>query len=243
MFSLFLVIKHIIGNDTVSETGSKPFDIGIFKYLERTDGMFKIGRFGQGNCNDGAELFDTLQFALEESRRVLITYKTHDAKTAFELKFEPQGMLFHSGSLYILGRIVEGKNTETIIKQLKLERIKTLELTDEKFEPLPNFELDRRLDSQFGMFSDNTAQEKQEIRIRFRSFYAQSIREKFWHSSQRFIEQDDGSVILEMDLVGLSSVIRWILGFGRHAEVLSPSELRQAVLEELNMTASQYEGD
>ncbi len=90
------------------------------------------------------------------------------------------------------------------------------------------------------MFSQADGRPTQKVRIRFTSFYAQSIREQYWHSTQRFVEQADGSVVLEMELAEFSLVSRWVLGFGRYAEVLQPPELRDMVLEELQMTSGHY---
>ncbi len=42
---------------------------------------------------------------------------------------------------------------------------------------------------------------------------------------------------------GLVEVMSWVMGFGRHAEVLKPEHLRQAVAEELAATAHRYVED
>ena len=43
-----------------------------------------------------------------------------------------------------------------------------------------------------------------------------------------------------MEVRGLVEVMSWVLGFGRHAEVLEPEHLRQAVAAELEATARRY---
>jgi len=45
---------------------------------------------------------------------------------------------------------------------------------------------------------------------------------------------------MTMEVGGLQEVMSWVLGFGRHAEMLEPVHLRQAVLEELSATAERY---
>ena len=37
-----------------------------------------------------------------------------------------------------------------------------------------------------------------------------------------------------------TSFVNWVMGFGRHAEVLEPAHLRQALAEELAATAQKY---
>lgn len=49
-----------------------------------------------------------------------------------------------------------------------------------------------------------------------------------------------GTAIVTMELGRLVEVMSWVMGFGRHAEVLEPEHLRQAVAEELAVTAGRY---
>ena len=39
---------------------------------------------------------------------------------------------------------------------------------------------------------------------------------------------------------GLREVMNWAMGFGRHAEAIEPAHLRQAVAQELAVTAGRY---
>ena len=48
---------------------------------------------------------------------------------------------------------------------------------------------------------------------------------------------------MTMEVGGLVEVMSWVMGFGRHAEVLEPEHLRQAVAEELVATAHRYVED
>lgn len=211
------------------------------KHMERSAESFETSRFGQGLYRNGAEQLDELQLAVEEHRRVTILYNKHDADKPFKIKFEPYGLIFHTGSIYVVGRIVDETNSDRKIKQLKLDRMENVTLSGEKFTFPSGFNLQEHLDDQFGMFSQGDEHLKQKVRIRFTSFYAQSIQERHWHSSQRFAGQPDGSVVLEMELSDYTVLKRWVLGFGRHAEVLEPPELQGMVLEELQSMSTFYQ--
>jgi proteasome accessory factor B len=65
--------------------------------------------------------------------------------------------------------------------------------------------------------------------VRFDAFASQLVRERFWHSSQTMAERRDGTVELTLRLGSLEEVERWILGWGEHAEVLSPAALRRRI--------------
>ena len=45
---------------------------------------------------------------------------------------------------------------------------------------------------------------------------------------------------MTMKVAGLCEVIDWVMGFGRHAEVLEPDNLREAVAQELAATTERY---
>ena len=45
---------------------------------------------------------------------------------------------------------------------------------------------------------------------------------------------------MTMEVGGLREVMSWVMGFGREAEVMQLSHLRQAVAEELGATAERY---
>ena len=45
---------------------------------------------------------------------------------------------------------------------------------------------------------------------------------------------------MTMEVGGLCEVMSWVMGFGKHAEVLEPEHLRKAVVEELAATGKKY---
>ena len=64
--------------------------------------------------------------------------------------------------------------------------------------------------------------------------------ESTWHESQKLTPQGDGSLLAEFDLSNTEEIKRWILSFGRHAEVVEPEELRADVIAELNALQDVY---
>ena len=45
---------------------------------------------------------------------------------------------------------------------------------------------------------------------------------------------------MTMEVAGLVEVMSWVMGFGRHAEVLEPAYLREAMAQEIAATAGKY---
>jgi predicted DNA-binding transcriptional regulator YafY len=82
--------------------------------------------------------------------------------------------------------------------------------------------------------------EPQHVAIRFRADQAPYVKERTWHSSQKITAEQDGSIVLEMDVADLDEVKRWLLGFGGSSEVLEPVDLRKRMIEELAQTLQMY---
>jgi len=53
-------------------------------------------------------------------------------------------------------------------------------------------------------------------------------------------KEKDGSLLAEFDLGDTEEIMRWILSFGRHAEVLDPEELRRGIQAELETLLAAY---
>jgi predicted DNA-binding transcriptional regulator YafY len=117
-----------------------------------------------------------------------------------------------------------------------LDRIRLLHVTDQRFIPPDDFDLDEYMRDSFGVI--HTDVEKGVIK--FDPSLERYLKENIWHPSQVFKKDKDGSVVLTMEVGGLVEVMSWVLGFGRQAEVLEPEHLRKAVAEELAVAAEKY---
>jgi predicted DNA-binding transcriptional regulator YafY len=109
-------------------------------------------------------------------------------------------------------------------------------VTDERFIPPDDFDLDEYMQDAFGVI--RTDPEK--VVIRFDPSLERYLKENIWHPSQTFKKDKDGSVLMTMEVGGLREVMSWVMGFGREAEVLEPEHLRRAVAEELAATGERY---
>src|SRR5207248_10573458 len=77
----------------------------------------------------------------------------------------------------------------------------------------------------------------QEVSLRFDAYQARWIRERSWHPSQRIEEQEDGGLVLRLRVAGEGDLLRWILGYGSHVEVVEPAALRARVAAEAKKVA------
>ena len=70
------------------------------------------------------------------------------------------------------------------------------------------------------------------MRIRFSPDQAPYVMERHWHDSQKFVPQEDGGVIMELQVANMWEVKRWLIGWGADAHVLKPAELRDVIQSE-----------
>jgi len=69
---------------------------------------------------------------------------------------------------------------------------------------------------------------KYEVRIRFTDWAARIVPERRWHPSQDFYFEDpinETGLVAIFTLGTLEEMTRWVLSWGKHAEVLDPPEL------------------
>ena len=82
-----------------------------------------------------------------------------------------------------------------------------------------------------------------EIAVRFDAHQARYIRERKWHAQQSLTEHADGGLTLKFPASGLNEIARWVMSYGRHAQVLAPAELRALVVAHLRDLSEIYNAE
>jgi predicted DNA-binding transcriptional regulator YafY len=144
---------------------------------------------------------------------------------------EPHRLVFAQGTLYLVGFVPEYGEVRTFA----VDRIVTLSVTEERFEPPESAE---------EVFADslgvNQGTPPQDVKVWFEPRIARYVKERVWHPSQQIDEQPDGSLVLTLHVSNDWALRSWILGFGPLARVLAPPALAAEVSGELARAASQY---
>ena len=77
-------------------------------------------------------------------------------------------------------------------------------------------------------------------KLRFSAVRARWVSREQWHPLQRSLQEDDGSLLLEVPFTDMRELAMDILRQGQHVEVLEPPELRTAVKAELKRALNLY---
>jgi predicted DNA-binding transcriptional regulator YafY len=172
--------------------------------------------------------------AIKDSRVLNVRYHSAHSGRDYQWRVHPYGIVLFGMSLYCVGYVPERGEVRT----LKVERLRGVSVTGQAFERPYDFSLHDYLHGSFGIF---TPGRRRTVRVRFTDWAATNVREITWHPSQKILEDDARRLVAQFKLSDTTEFKRWVLGFGRHATVLAPTELAQEIADELATASDGYD--
>ena len=173
---------------------------------------------------------DQLLDATLQHRRVVMRYHSFSSDREKEYTIEPYRVVFAQGALYVVAAVPEYGQTRTFA----LDRIKSLSVTEDRFEPV---ETDEEAFAHSLGVHEGTPER---IEIAFEPRIARYIRERVWHQSQEVTDRADGSIVVTLHVSNDFALRGWIMSFGALARAISPPELVAQIGDEIARTASLY---
>jgi predicted DNA-binding transcriptional regulator YafY len=204
----------------------------MLQQLERAQAGLSVGATPAKAHAAYRNWIDLVNQALARRRRLDMTYRAMRDRTETRRRVDPYRLLFFDGAFYLIGHCGLRRD----IRVFALDRIRTLDLTEEPFDPPADVILDDFLKPSFGVFLGPPSS----VRVRFAPEAAGYLSEKTWHASQKLQPQKDGSVVFEVEVAGTDEIKRWILTWGARAEVLAPESLREEVRREAEALVRSY---
>jgi predicted DNA-binding transcriptional regulator YafY len=166
-----------------------------------------------------------------EHRRVAMDYRSLARDAPRRYLVEPHRLVLAQGMLYVVAHVPEYGQLRTFA----VDRIVTLSITEERFEPV-DFPEEMFADS-LGVYAGAPAQT---VEIEFEGTIARYVRERVWHPSQTIRELDGGRVLLTLQVANDWALRNWVLGFGPMARVLAPPELAAQIVDDLDRARQKY---
>jgi len=174
-----------------------------------------------------ALIFSSLLEAVMNHREVTFDYQKPQGRKPEQRRVQP----YHVGQLqngwYLIAHDLARKD----LRKFALQRMSGLVILKTRFERDPKFSIRDHLNGGFGVWSYAAGAACFEVRIRFTGWAARYVAERPWHASQSIkpISDDGGEIEFRAEVAGLEEITRWVLSYGRHAKVLAPKKLRDAV--------------
>jgi len=167
--------------------------------------------------------------AARRRERVEIDYAAVSRAQAERRPVDPYGVVHHAGEWYIVGHCHKRGDVRTF----RIDRIAELRTTGERFEIPPTFDLEAyRRERLYVPSADSVT-----VRVRLDALAVTRIGAN-WPVGE-ITENDDGSAELLVDCDGFEWVTSWVLGLGRHAQIVAPEEARQAMRERISRLRSE----
>ncbi len=167
------------------------------------------------------------------SRRVLeINYYSYSSNETTKRNVEPYHVIFKDGAWYLIAHCRRREG----VRLFRIDRIRGLKLLAEKFPQPHTFDLKKFMHHSWQVAKGD----KQEVVIRFLPPISRLIKEGAWHRTQKVEELTEEVVVFRVVVEGTWEIKKWILGWGKYAEVLRPKDLRQEIKEEAADLAKVY---
>ena len=201
-------------------------------YLEAFRRSVRVGSQPHKHYGAFRESLDTVNQAILEQKVLDIDYYTMSRKRRSRRHIAPYRLWFFDATFYLIAYCFRRRD----VRVFAVDRIRSIAVLDETFDPPEEGVLDGFMAASFGVFRG----EDVHVTIRFSAAVAGYIREKTWHASQNLTDLKNGGLLFEARVAGIEEIKYWVLQWGAQAEVVSPDTLRQAVQTEAVAMAARY---
>ena len=203
------------------------------QFLDRLPGVLKVKAPPRKATPEGhyGELVARVIEACAHRRVADMTYFSAGRNREKDYEVHPYHVAYHDGGLYLSAYVPEYRNLRTFA----LERIQRFAAQGRTFTPTADI-----ADDAFGNSLGVNQGAPERIVIDFTPRVARYVRERTWHPSQKLSDRPDGSVRCTLKVCRDYALEHWILGWGPHARVFSPSALAEQILDQLNAARDGY---
>lgn len=184
----------------------------------------------------GMIFFTPLFKTITAKRTIRLTYHTYKNDKIIEDVIHPYYLKEFNQRWFFLGL----SNKYKKISIFALDRIEQIEKSSEKFIPNTMIDFSRYFDDIIGV-SVKPNEELQAIRLWVDKEQLPYTLSKPLHKSQKVVENnEDGSAIIEIDVISNFELKQLLLSFGERIEILSPQALRDEILERIKKNIEKY---
>ncbi len=187
-----------------------------------------------GELSLNPEVWQRLEYACQARQRVEMEYYTAGRNARSTRMLDPYILHFSRNNPYVTGFC----HQRMMVRDFRVDRIRRLELLEDRFEVMPDFDPQQYFQD---VFQHELGGEAREMVIWFDARTAPYIRERVWNPTQVIEEHSDGALTLRFVARGLNEVKRWVLFYGKGAIALEPPELVQMIQDEISTMCRHYE--
>ncbi|MEJ5245348.1 MAG: WYL domain-containing protein [Bacteroidota bacterium] len=189
-----------------------------------------IGYFDYSKYND--KLIDIID-AIVYKKWINIDYNTSSKGIINKILLNLRCLFTYSGALYAVAYVP--KHDSHIA--LALHNIVKMEEVQNYKKKLPEFSFKEWTKNRFGVFYGEPKRIVLTVKPEFKHYF---INRK-WHQTQNIIEEEDGSLTMELKVPIGPDFISWVMSWSSAIIIKKPKELRKAIIEKLERALIDYE--
>jgi predicted DNA-binding transcriptional regulator YafY len=211
-------------DEVLAELGSND-DYELFYDLDEQLSQSSITLGSQPAFGLDTAMIGDLLTALVQHRILEISYYRANDDEPVARTICPVRLVLFNAELYFLCISPMHKDRDYYIK---LCRISTAKLTDQKFEVSKQrlVHINARLQKSFGIL-DEDLPKPEKVEIRFPGYFLRTLTERQFHHTQKIRKCADGGCMLTMTVPVSHELVKWVLGWSDCGEVVRPKTLRE----------------
>ncbi len=184
----------------------------------------------------GLHFLDVLYQAIIKKMVVRLTYKSFKSREEQTFNFHPFILKEFNNRWFLVGK----KKASAPVSNLALDRIVAIDFDFTLPYVEENFDAEQFYKDVIGV-TVNQGNRTQKIQLWIDRDNAPYIITKPFHHSQKIVNQEEnGSIIISLDLKINNEFERLVLGFGNCIKVLSPENLQKRMIEKFRLALENY---
>ena len=194
-----------------------------------------VVQFETAPTTPGSAHLGALFAAIRDKRFIKLDYQKFGASTTKQYKLCPYLLKEYRNRWYVIAWSEDRKDYLTF----GLDRIRHLEITEERYNPASDFDLNRFFEYSIGITEIDA--EPQEVLLHCNAVQARYLQSQPIHRSQELTKLDQAQYSLKLRVLLTYELVEWILGAGNAIQVIQPDVLRNRVLNALQDALSAYD--
>ena len=191
------------------------------------------GRVAVEDIPSGQRWLTVLMEAMTENREVLIKYRKYTSQDEETRHVKPYALKEFARRWYLAGWSEE-RGSERVYA---LDRILSIELTDQTFKMPGGYNVDEAFDTSFGIYLPEEGQKAERIIFQATELEARYLRDLPLHHSQTEIRPG----IFQIRVLPTTDVVMEFCRLGDRVEVLEPAAVREQIKAAINKTINKYQ--
>jgi predicted DNA-binding transcriptional regulator YafY len=188
--------------------------------------------------NKAARFFiHNIHCAIEKKSKIKFRYGCYDVDKTFNLRkdgkeyiLSPYALIWNSDYYYVIG-IYEGRED---FSHYRIDRMRDVSVLDESFER-KEFHTISYLRKTFNMYTGTL----DTLKLRFKNTLISKVMDRFGKDVEITVKGTDYFEV-KVDAALSEGLQRWILSFGSGVKVLSPSSLKESIMQEIKSMGAEY---